>query len=156
MKNLREYIKKILRENFINEGQIWNQGGIILIRGGQRLYATSVKNLIEIKPGTKEKTQLGIPTIPAKDPATMAILSEDFYRIKYNDQGEVRAFKVGWKNEPSLAAMLNFKNHKLSIVLNSKTKTPLWRDTLQFNNIGKMLNTIKSQIISINNVDFYN
>jgi hypothetical protein len=128
----------------INEGPIWNQGGVLLIKGSpledgsQRLYATSIKNLIELKPGVK-----------------MATLGDEFFRLKYNDQNELRAFRIAWKNEPTLAKMLNFKNHKLSVVLNNN-KVPLHWETLQYNNIGVMLNKLGSQILGVKNINFYN
>ncbi len=158
-KTLNE-IRKLVRKT-LNEGPIWNQGGIVLIKGEpiedgtQKLYATSVRNLIEIKPGQKEKLgPLGSPSTPAKDAVKMAVLGDDFFRIKYDDKGDLKAFKVGWKNEPSLAKMLSFKNHKVSVVLNNN-KTPLHWETLQFKNIGMMLNQINSQILGINNVNFF-
>ncbi len=139
----KEYWLEDLNESVLSEGPIWNQGGILLVKGAamenglQRLYAVATRNIIELPNGAK-----------------MAILSEEFYRLKYDGDGNLKAFRVAWKNEPSLAKMLSFKNHKISVVLNNN-KTPFHWETLQFKNVGMMLNKIGSQILRSNNVDFF-
>jgi len=144
VKQVMKYISSKENKSSLNEGAIWNQGGIILLKGEktedgtQRLYATTTKNILDLRPGVR-----------------MVILDDQFLRIKYDEQGELKGVRVHWKSEPSLAKMLNFKNHKLSVVINNN-KTPFHWETLQFTNLRMVLKKFVSQILSINNIDFHN
>ena len=161
--NIENKIRKIVRQ-LLSEGPIWRQGGVLLIKGaqtdgGQRLYATYVKNISEFKPEKKgQLNPIGTPNTPAKNAVNRALIGEDIYRLKYDNDGNIKAVKVNWKNESSLIAMLKFKDQKASVVLNAN-KTPLYFDTLQFNNIGTMINSMRSRLEQMkftDNIDFYN
>lgn len=134
----------------INENNIFNQDGILLIKGssnnGKRLYATSVKNIILLNRFKSDNS--------SGEPAKMAILNDNFYRIKM-DGFDFKVVKVSWNGEDGLKKMLNFKNQTKSIVLNNN-KTPLHWETLKFKNIGQMIARIGDQIKQIKDIDWTN
>lgn len=155
-------LKKKIRENFIlNEGELWRQGGMVLIKGApledgsQRLFAATVVDTIELKPAQKaEQGILGVPGKSATNPVQMVILGNDFYRIK-QDEFNLKAHKIDYRSDASLAKVLNFNKQKAAVVLNNN-KTPFWWETLKFRDIATMFNQMGSQIMRAKNVNFYN
>lgn len=94
------------------------RGSVLLIKGKpegdkSKLFATQIIGVNEIKPGAK-----------------MVFLSNEFYRIRENEEGKLVASKINYRTEDSLKGVLNFKSDgKLSVVLNHN-KTPWhWKTT---------------------------
>lgn len=145
-----------LNESLISENNIWYDGGILLIKGAkdnegnQRLYATHIKKILNLNRSRKDDSS-GVA-------ARMAILSDIFYLIKEipdpNIEGNtiLKGFKMDYKTNVSLSKVLKMKGQSASIVLNNN-KTPLWWDSLRFNNVMVMLNKIGNDIRQIPNIN---
>lgn len=155
-------LKKKIRESYVlNEGEIWRQGGMVLIKGApledgsQRLFTATVVDTIELKPAQKAgQGTLGVPGKSASNPVQMVILGNDFYRIK-QDEFNLKAHKIDYRSDASLAKVLNFNKQRVAVVLNNN-KTPFWWETLKFRDIATMFNQMGSQIMRAKNVNFYN
>jgi hypothetical protein len=76
----------------------------------------------------------------------MLFLSDDFYRIKEED-GNLRALKIGYRNEESLKSVLNLKSPgKISIVKNNN-KTPFHWKTTKHTHINSALKDIEHELL---------
>lgn len=130
----------------LNEDKIWNKGGVLLIKGSiqpddtQRLYATTTRNLLNLKRIKVDSTE--------GQPADMAVLGNDVVRITIVD-GKLKAHKVAWSNPENMRKQLAIDNK--GVVLNNN-KTPLHWETLQFNNIGKALSNTSNQILNLQGI----
>lgn len=128
------------------ENKIWNQGGVLLIKGlpqedgTQRLYATTTKNLLNLN-RTKVNSEVG-------KPADMAVLGNDVVRISIED-GRLKAHKIGWSSPENMRKQLAID--KKGVVLNNN-KTPLHWETLQYNNIGQALSKTSGQIMNLQGI----
>ncbi len=137
-------------ENFeINESNIWVQGGVLLIKGSvqngkHRLFATNIRNLIQLDRFKVDNTK--------GQPAKMAILGDDFWRLVIED-GRIVPKRISWRNDATLTKMLKFKNQSISVVLNNN-KTPRHWETLQFNNVYTMINKIGTYLQTIENIEW--
>ncbi len=138
-------------ENFdqLIESNIWTQGGVLLIKGTaqngkQKLFATHIVNLIQLDRFKKDNTK--------GQPAKMAILGDDFWRLMRED-GKIVPKKIAWRNDASLTKMLRFKNQSISVVLNNQ-KTPLHWESLQFNNLHQMINKIGFYLETLDGIEW--
>lgn len=109
------------------------RGSIVLIKGKadgekKKLYATHIT---------------GSAALPNK--GMMLFLSDDFYRIKEED-GRLKAVKIGYRSEDDLKSALNLKSPgKISIARNNN-KTPLHWKTLKHTSIQSALKEIESDL----------
>jgi hypothetical protein len=126
--------------------EILTKGGVILIKGRplddstQRLYATTVKTLLNLNRNKKDN-QVG-------KPAQMAMLNNNLYRISIKD-GRLRVNGVDW---PSTSAQLNalgIPNRNLTL---NNNKTPLHWESLKYSDIATCLNKISSQVLNLPNI----
>ncbi len=130
----------------LNEGRLWNQGGVILIKGTpqedgtQRLYATTTKNLLNLK-RVKTNSEEGRP-------ADMAVIGNQVVRISILD-GRLKANNVGWTSPEGMRKQLAID--RKGVVLNNN-KTPLHWETLQFNNIGQAISKLSGQILNLKGI----
>lgn len=128
----------------LNE-QLLNKGGVLLIKGEKlpdgtsRLYITTIKNIIHLD-RTKANDSMG-------QPANMVVISNDVYRIT-KENGMLKTHGVAWKSDASRLQRLGLTKNSLAL---NEDKTPLWRDTLKFNNTQQVINSIKS-ILSLPDV----
>ena len=126
---MKKYIKDYSQ---INESI--GRGSVVLIKGKpeggkKKLYAAHVLGTADISHG-----------------ATMLFLSDDFYRIKEED-GNLRALKIGYRNEESLKSVLNLKSPgKISIVKNNN-KTPFHWKTTKHTHINSALKDIEHELL---------
>jgi len=122
----------------LNEETTYNAGGVILIKGAKledgnhRLYMSTVKKIMNLD-RTKVSGDKAIP-------ASMAIISNDVFRLG-KEHGKLIAHRVAWKSDTSRLQALGLS--KNSVVLNDE-KTPLWRDTLKYNNTTQAINKVSS------------
>lgn len=137
------YITKGQDYKGLNESVKWNRGGIILIKGEklkngkQKLYANIPKQIIEVKSGTQTTHEI-----------EKFVLGKEFYRIRYDDKGNLKAFLVERPNNIGIDKNTN-------IVYKNENKIPLHWETLKFNNIGVMTRNLESQILQIDNIEFF-
>lgn len=130
----------------LDEGKIWEQGGVLLILGEklegdeQRLYVTNIKNLSELNRNKVDQTK-GVP-------ARMAVLGNQVYRLSIID-GKLKAQGVAWGTPTIMLKKLELV--KNAVTLNNN-KTPLHWETLQYNNISQALHAISGQIFKLPNI----
>jgi len=130
----------------IDEGKIWEQGGVLLILGEklegdeQRLYVTTIKNLSELNRNKMDQTK-GVP-------ARMAVLGNQVYRLSIID-GKLKAQGVAWGTPSIMLKKLGLVKNAVSL---NNNKTPLHWETLQYNNIGQALHAISGQIFKLPNI----
>lgn len=130
-------------EELTENNNLWNQGGVILIKGlpledkTQRLYVTTISNRLALDRNKVDST--------AGKPATMVVLRNQIYRLTIVD-GRLKAQGVAWSSDANMLKALGLSNH--SVALNNN-KTPLHWDTLKYNNIAKALNQIGSQVLNL-------
>lgn len=124
------------------------QHGIVLIttpiqeNGKKKLFLNHAKNI-------QIQDRLKSGNIEGKS-AKMAILGDDFFRLRI-EGNSIKLSKV--MPGPKLLQVLGLNSNKLG--LNSKTeKTPLWWDTIKYDNIGKMPGYLKLEIKNIPNIDW--
>ena len=142
LKNIYEY------ENFpcltvqdpVNEMmQGYKFGGVLFILGKdlgggeKRLYATTIKNVID-SPRTKVNSSPG-------SPAKMAILGDDFYRIEMDPPGSFKPLKMSGGLK-AIGALSN------KIALNSK-KTPYHWISANYQTVGQAILGMKDLLMSI-------
>ena len=85
-------------------------------KGNRALYAAHVLNSIEVRPG-----------------AEMMFLSDEFYRIEWND-GRLKGDRISWRDESSLRETLNLNSPGRISVVKNNNKTPFhWLTTLHTN-----------------------
>lgn len=136
--------KDILLEN------INTNNGVLLIKGKkledgtQRLYITTTKNISDFN-------RLKNDNSDGKS-AKMVKINKEIARITVVD-GKLKANYVSFSSENSLNNSLNITNY--SVVLNNN-KTPLWWESLEETNIGKVVNKLQNQILNLNNIRWVN
>lgn len=124
--------------------------GVILIKGKklddgtQRLYITTTKNISEFN---RLKTNNS-----SAQPAKMVKIDPKIARISVVD-GKLKANYVSFSSENILNNSLNITNY--NVVLNNN-KTPLWWESLEETNIGKVINKLQNQILNLNNIRWVN
>jgi hypothetical protein len=110
------------------------RGSVLLIKGkptpdGRRLYVTTIKGWVEIKPGIK-----------------MVFVGDTIYRVIHKGGNKFSGRKVSISGEDGLKGVLNMKNPgKPSLVLNHN-KTPFHWITLKHTDIGTALRSIGSKL----------
>jgi len=136
----REYQgnKKIIRAldtyDHLLESVSYTTGGVVLIYGnkldnGKRnLYAAYIKGVNNLE---RKETN-----------SNMVKLNDDLYRLSYKD-GNLIANRIQYDGK-SLVQYVGLNG--LYVSLNSKTKTPLWYDTVNITNIGKVIKEKGEQI----------
>lgn len=134
----------------INESNIVNNGGVIIIKGKkledgtQRLYVTTVSNVSELNRLKKDNSD--------GKPAKMVKINKNIARISVQD-GRLKANYVSWSSDDALNKALNITQN--SIVLNNN-KTPLWWETLSEKNIQQAINKNQHQILNIAGIRWTN
>jgi len=124
--------------------------GVILIKGKklddgtQRLYITTTKNISEFN---RLKTNNS-----SAQPAKMVKIDPKIARISVVD-GKLKANYVSFSSENILNNSLNITNY--NVVLNNN-KTPLWWESLEETNIGKVINKLQNQILNLNGIKWVN
>lgn len=124
--------------------------GVILIKGKklddgtQRLYITTTKNISEFN---RLKTNNS-----SAQPAKMVKIDPKIARISVVD-GKLKANYVSFSSENILNNSLNITNY--NVVLNNN-KTPLWWESLEETNIGKVINKLQHQILNLNGIRWVN
>jgi len=122
---------------------LWNQGGVLLIKGAklddgtQRLYVTAINNRLGLDRKKVDDT--------AGKAATMAVLGNQIYRLSIVD-GRLKAQGVAWNTEWSMLKALGIKGHSVAI---NNNKTPLHWETLKSNNIAQAINNNSQQILNL-------
>jgi hypothetical protein len=122
-------------EKPINENQIY-PGSLVFVlgkeqEGGRRLYLFDIEwSRVVTRPGGWEVNMVGL-----RNPMI----------IKKID-GELKAKSIS-AGPRDLQRAIGLTN--MSVVLNAKTKTPFWHDTVKFNNVMQLLNTMKYRIPAI-------
>lgn len=130
----------------LNENKIWNQGGVLLIKGTpqedgtQRLYATTTKNILDLN-RTKVDSSKG-------KSVDMAVLGNPVVRIGIVD-GRLKAHNVDWTSPDIMRKQLAIDKKGVGI---NNNKTPMHWETLQFNNIGQALSKLSGQIMRLNGI----
>lgn len=124
--------------------------GVILIKGKklddgtQRLYITTTKNISDFN---RLKTDNS-----SAQPAKMVKIDPKIARISVVN-GKLKANYVSFSSENSLNNSLNITNY--NVVLNNN-KTPLWWESLEETNIGKVINKLQNQILNLNGIKWVN
>lgn len=125
---------------------IWNQGGVLLIKGAkledgsQRLYVTTINNRLGLDRYKKDNSK--------GQAATMAVLGNQVYRLSIVE-GKLKAQGVAWSSEQKQLEYLGL--NKFSVGINNN-KTPLHWETLKFNNVQQALNAVGMQILNLPNI----
>lgn len=122
-------------EKPVNENQIY-PGSLVFVlgkeqEGGRRLYLFDIEwTRVVTRPGGWEVNMVGL-----RNP--MIIKKVD---------GELKAKSIA-ASPRDLQRAIGLTN--MSVVLNAKTKTPFWHDTVKFNSVAQLLNTMKYRIPAI-------
>lgn len=122
-------------EKPINEGQIY-PGGLVFVLGkeqdgGRRLYLFEIEwSRVVTRPGGWEVNMVGL-----RNPMI----------VKKID-GELKAKSIA-ASPKDLQRAIGLTN--MSVVLNAKTKTPFWHDTVKMNNVSKVLDAMKYRLPAI-------
>lgn len=127
----------------LNEGNIYTQGGIILLYGKplddntRRLYVTWVKQLNQFDRFKKNNT--------SGQPNRNAILGNQIYRVTLED-GKLKVKGVSWPSDDVMKQSLGIKGNSVGLNYN---KTPLHQDTLLFNDIGQAVSRLQGSIVNL-------
>jgi len=122
-------------EKPVNEDRIYPGGLVFLLgkeqEGGRRLYLFEIEWAREVsRPGGWQVNMVGL-----RNPMI----------IKKID-GELRAKSIA-ASPRDIQRAIGLSN--MSVVLNAKTKTPFWHDTVKINNVSQLLNTMKYRLPAI-------
>lgn len=122
------------KEEAVNENQIYKGAQIFVVgketASGKRLYIFTVDwHRVVERPGGWKINMVGL-----KDPMI----------VKRDENGEVKAHSIMIGSEKDMKRIIGLSS--MSVALNSKTKTPFWYETVQFDNPHKMLNVFKYRI----------
>ena len=126
------------------DSQKW--GAILLIKGkplpdgSQRLYVTTIKNILSLNRKKKDDSN--------GEPARMAILGNQIFRVTLRD-GKLMAVGVDWKSTSSMLDILGL--NKSSVAINNN-KTPLHWETLNSNNVNQVFKSIEAPIRNLPNI----
>jgi hypothetical protein len=126
------------------DSQKW--GAILFIKGkplsdgSQRLYVTTVKNILSLDRKKKDDSN--------GEPARMAILGNQIFRVTVRD-GKLMAVGVDWRSTSSMLDILGLS--KSSVAINNN-KTPLHWETLNSNNVNQVFKSIEAPIRNLPNI----
>lgn len=128
-----------------NDTNLWVYGGIVLIKGKevdgmQSLYACHIVSLMEL--GRKK-----VDNTPGKS-AKMVVLDNNIFRI-VNDNGQLRALKMDFKNAASLSRTINFNGRQSHAVTLNNQKTPIHWETLKYNNFPQLFKNVGTEIMNM-------
>ena len=136
--------KSLLLENINITNVVILIKGKKLDDGTQRLYITTTKNISDFN---RLKTDNS-----SAQPAKMVKIDPKIARITVVD-GKLKANYISFSSENSLNNALNITNY--NVVLNNN-KTPLWWESLEETNIGKVINKLQNQILNLNGIKWVN
>lgn len=127
----------------INEADVFNKNGVLLIKGAKlpdgttRLYVTQITNLASMDKKRANDSKGA--------PAKMAQLGNQVFRVGL-ENGKLKAIGIAWSSDNSMLNKLGLD--KKSVALNN-SKTPSHWLTLKYDNIGQALNQAGAQIRNI-------
>jgi len=125
---------------------VFNQGGVILIKGAkledgtQKLYVTTISNRLGLDRTKVDNTE--------GKKATMAVLGNQIYKLSVVD-GKLKAQGVAWNSHWSMLKALGLSGNSVAV---NNNKTPLHWETLKFNNIAKAVSDNNEQILRLPNI----
>lgn len=132
----------------INEANILNEDGVVLIKGKQledgtcRLYAAYVRYTNTLNRTKTDSSEGKSVTMVTLNPKT------NIYRIKMEND-KLMGAGVNFPNTPSKETNLGMRGNSIGLNYN---KTPFHTDSLKYKDIATCLNALKSEITNLPNI----